>query len=381
MSDGRWQLTSIEGPIAPFLDERRFDVQPLVSGERFPNVVLATDGSVVATTGKQRIEVRRSADGGASWEPATTVAEPGIHGGGVVVDELSGDIVLFVEDGHPPAPLTVYRSTDHGRTWREQPVHMDADVRGNVPSMHMCEHGITLRHGSRAGRLLRPARVYGERPRGYNTAIYSDDHGHTWHPSAPFPDIGTGEGAVAELSNGRIYYSSRKHWFETEAPAAFHAHRHFAWSDDGGETWRDMGVSQTLPDGPRYRGAERRGANYNAHFGMMGGLVRLPVAQRDVLLYSNADTSDHQRIRLTAWASFDGGMTWPIKRLVHDGPSAYSSLAAGRPGTPSEGWIYLLYEGGAEHMYDGLHMGRFNLTWLLEGDPTGDGEVPGWLTP
>ena len=32
--------------------------------------------------------------------------------------------------------------------------------------------------------------------------------------------------------------------------------------------------------------------------------------------------------------------------VYEEGPFAYSSLSAGRPGTPSQGWIYLLFEGG-----------------------------------
>ena len=76
---------------------------------------------------------------------------------------------------------------------------------------------------------------------------------------------------------------------------------------------------------------------------------------------------------MTVWASFDGGKSWPVKRLVFEGPGAYSSLDAGRPGTPSEGWIYLLFESG------GGTMARFNLGWLLKGEKTGDGEVPAWV--
>lgn len=122
------------------------------------------------------------------------------------------------------------------------------------------------------------------------------------------------------------------------------------------------------------------GGGYNRGYGLMGGLVRLPVTNRDVLLFSNTDTGGGARERMTVWASFDGGTTWPVKRLVHAGPSAYSSMYAGRPGTPSEGWIYLQFEGGKEHRYDGCMIARFNLAWLLEGEATGDGELPDWLT-
>ena len=74
--------------------------------------------------------------------------------------------------------------------------------------------------------------------------------------------------------------------------------------------------------------------------------------------------------------TFDGGGTWPIKRLVFDGPSGYSSMTAGRPGTPSEGWVFLNFEGGPG---GGSQVARFNLAWLLEGSMTGDGSLPAWL--
>ena len=260
--------------------------------------------------------------------------------------------------------MTVYRSTDHGKTWQPQETVVHPDRNGNVPSMHMAEHGITLRHGEQKGRLLRPARWYvGEDnfanfSQHYNTAIYSDDGGATWHTSDPFPAMGTGEGAVAELSDGHIYYNSRRHW----DPDGLKLMRWEAWSDDGGETWTNLTVSTVLPDAP----------------GCHGGLVRRAVRGRDVLLYSNCD-SPSGRKDMAVWASFDGGKTWPIKRRVFDGPCAYSSLNAGRPGTSSEGWLYLLFEGGQSHKYEGGHLARFNLSWLLEGEKTGDGELSTWI--
>jgi hypothetical protein len=57
------------------------------------------------------------------------------------------------------------------------------DIKGNVPSMHMNERGITLKYGEHAGRLIRPARSYAggnQRefwPEHYTNAIYSDDGG------------------------------------------------------------------------------------------------------------------------------------------------------------------------------------------------------------
>lgn len=363
---------SPEASLEPFLGQPRFELRQLFLGERFPNVVVSRSGTVIATWGMKRFQVRRSEDGGHTWSELIIVGEPGFHGGGVIVDDNSGRILVFVEEKHPPALATVYESTDDGRTWQPVSVTIRPDIRGNVPSMHMAESGLTLHHGRWRGRLIRPARVY-EGDKGYNTAIFSDDGGKTWTPSQPFPDEGTGEGAIVELSDGRLYYSSRKHWFP-EPP--YRHERLYGWSFDGGETWTELAFSPVLPDGPRYRGLEPRGANYNGHFGMMAGLTRLPVSGKDILLYSNADWDGHERVRLTVWASFDGGQTWPVKRLVFEGPSAYSSLCAGRPGTPSEGWIYLLFEGGQRGPYDGGWIARFNLSWVLEGEATGNGVLP-----
>lgn len=352
-----------EGSLDSFLGDPVVEIQTVFQSERFPNVVVSKKGTVIATFGSKTLRVRRSEDGGKTWGEPIMVAEKGIHGGGTTVDEGSGDIFVFVEEKHPPAPLTVYRSQDDGKNWAVADVTIKPDSEGREVSMHMNERGITLRHGGHRGRLIRASRHYGagNRPKSlfpthFTNAIYSDDGGKTWQASEPFPHMGTGEAAVVELSNGRIYYNSRRHWApEDENPLR----RWIAWSDDGGETWQDGGICKALPDGPQ-----------DTDYGCMGGLVRLPVKGQDILLYSNCD-SPKGRNRGTIWGSFDGGKTWPVKSLIHEGSFAYSSLTAGRPGTDSEGWVYLHVESSG-----GSKVARFNLSWLLEGEPTGDGKVP-----
>ena len=349
-----------EGKIEPFLGEPNIDIKQVYKGGRFPNVVVAVDGTVLALWAG--VKVRRSEDGGETWGPEITVGR-GFMGGGAIVNETNGDILAFVEKHHPPAPVTVYRSKDHGKSWKAMEVVFRKDANGNIPSMHMNEAGITLRHGKHAGRIIRAARHYAggnrrsEWPNHYTTAIYSDDGGKTWNTSKPFAEMGTGEATLAELSNGRLYYNSRAHWNKNKPPLR----RRCAWSADGGETWTGWQIVRILPDGPQ-----------NTNYGCMGGLVRLPIKGKDILLYSNCDSPGGRR-RGTVWASFDGGRTWPLKRLVREGSFAYSSLSAGRPKTKSEGWIYLNFEGG------GSRVARFNLSWLLKGKKTGNGKLPEWL--
>lgn len=358
-----------DAKVGDFLGEPKMEMQQIFAGERFPNVVVAKDGTVVATWGTSTYRARRSEDGGKTWGAVIEIASPGFQGGGVTVDEGSGDILAFVEAHHPPAKLSIYRSSDHGKSWKIQDTVIKGDSKGNVPSMHMNEHGITLTRGKHKGRLIRPSRWYaGKNDRSrwglhYTNAIFSDDGGKTWTASEPFPALGTGEATLAELSDGTIYYNTRRHW----APDGENPRRRWtAVSQDSGVTWKQLNFCEVLPDGPQ-----------DTNYGLMAGLTRLPVVGRDILLFSNVD-SPRGRTHGAVWASFDGGKTWPIMKPVFHGRFAYSSMTSGRPGTKSAGWIYLNFEGGPQ---GGSTVARFNLSWVLEGaKKTGDGEVPDWLS-
>lgn len=352
-----------EGKLSTFLGKPSMDIQPLFNEIRHPNIVVTLKGTILATLGDKKLLARRSEDGGKTWGPEIIIAEPAFQGGGLIVDETNGNIIAFAEDRHPPAPLSVYRSKDDGKSWKKFEVKIHPDTRGNIPSMHMNENGITLRHGKNAGRLIRAARHYGKAnypkehwPTHYTTAIYSDDHGKTWKTSKPFSEMGTGEAGIAELADGRLYYNSRSHWNAKKPPLR----RREAWSSDGGETWYDWKIVNVLPDGPQ-----------DTNYGCFAGLVRLPVVDQDILLYSNCD-SPSGRNTGTVWASFDGAKTWPLKRILWKGAFQYSSLSVGRHNTSSEGWIYIHFEGRLPQS----HVGRFNLSWLMEGQLTGNGEVP-----
>jgi len=305
------------------------------------DIMVAGDGTVLTD--------RRSEDGGKTWG----MPVPELGGAGRVLDEVTGDILKLDPGGSGRKPENImYRSRDNGLSFTKETIVRHEDKNGWVPMLVGCDAGITLRHGKHKGRLLAPARVFVEYApsnllyeQHYSSAIYSDDRGKTWYASAPYPVAGTGEAGLVELSDGTIYYNSRNHNRT--------GNRDIARSYDGGETWVDQYIDPVLPDGPP------------EFYGCKGGLCRLEIEGYDILIFSMNDNpgtpparhSTEGRINMTVWASFDGGKSWPVKRFVHKN-GGYSHLAAGRPGTPSEGLIYLT----TTDLYV-----RFNLEWVTNG--------------
>jgi len=239
-------------------------------------VIAAPDGTFVAFQSPGGPRCKRSLDGGRTWGPDIEIG-PDATGGNAIVDESTGDL-LYVN----PDPGWLYRSRDSGATWSREAIEVKPDGFGNVPRLEgvaAMQCGITLAFGNHKGRLIMPARVMGPkssnavewRPYHYSTALYSDDGGAVWQTSKPFPVLGTGEAALAELSDGSILYNSREHMSR--------GNRFMAHSDDGGDLWIGAYRSPDLPDGAR-------GTSY----GLMGGMIRLPVPGHDILLYSNVDT-------------------------------------------------------------------------------------------
>ena len=315
---------------------------------------------------KSKIFVKRSEDGGETWSDHQLIGKRidldwkslGIgpydgsgwgkdkhHAyatlGTSVVDESTGEIMLFMTALYP-APY-MYKSRDHGKTWKLEKIKFGKDVNGFMPIPNAaCDSGINIKHGPNKGRLLVPSRVMPnynkhEESKGYTNAVYSDDHGKTWVPSEPFPLDGTGESGLVELNDGTIYINSRTHTRK--------GNRWVAYSDDSGETWRDLRQDDELFDGPP------------DVYGCKAGLIRLSREDGDILLFSSPtpDVGGRQNIRV--WVSFDGGKSWPHNRLIKKGPGNYTWMTEGRKGTPSEGYIYLL--SGKDWM------ARFNMAWLL----------------
>jgi sialidase-1 len=116
-------------------------------------------------------------------------------------------------------------------------------------------------------------------------------------------------------------------------------------SKDGGATWQPTVDDPTLVESVCQASLIRASRPDTSKAG------------KDVLLFCNPAVPKG-RNHLTVRLSEDEGKTWPHSRLVCEGSSAYSSLAA-LPG----GEIGLLYE---RNDYKQLTFARFPLAWILE---------------
>ena len=340
------------------------------------HLAVAMDGTVLVfkeERARKRVEVKRSEDGGRTWSNPIVVGDrvrigsdmsddgryKGEHVGwselgNVVVDETTGEIMVFAMGLAPSR--TLYRSRDHGKTWRAEKTVIKPDRNGWLATTYCCDPGITLRHGKKKGRLVMPSQVFvgsvnddGTRTylnkgqgrkffaKRYSNALYSDDGGRTWTPSEPFPLLGTSEPGLLELHDGRIYYNARTHVRE--------GNKLVGRSVDCGESWVDSREDDELFDGPP------------DVYGCKGALALFTHGGREVMIFSSPGRRD-KRDDITIRASFDGGESWPVSRLVREGPGNYTWLAAGRKDTPSEGFIYLLSNKD--------WMARFNVSWLME---------------
>ena len=260
----------------------------------------------------------------------------------------------------------ILSSRDGGETWEDKEhrilpaefTHWDGTRIRFEGSCHGSAHGITLRHGPHAGRLVCPSRVaagpYANwdelRISVYNNALYSDDHGLTWQASGPV-QLGTGEGALIENADGSLTYNSRAYFRDGK--------RYLAASRDGGATWGDFRTDPFL--------IEETFCGCNASFLRIerGELAPddaalLPPDAEGLTLFANPRAE--KRVNMSVCYSFDGGKTWSGAKTAFAGPSSYSSLEY----SAAAGCFVLLYEWGREDPCDGgVAAAEFDLAWLL----------------
>lgn len=327
---------------------------------RIPAVVQAPNGTLLAfaegrrtgagDTGDIDLVLKRSLDGGLSWSALEVVGDNGPNTFGnpcPVVDAATGTIWLFtthnlgvdresaIIDGTSQGSRTVWlmRSDDNGTTW-SAPSEITGATKREGWTWYATGPGVGIQ--TRTGRLVIPANHAEARTAIHRSHIlYSDDHGATWGIGG-VADPGTNESQIAELSDGRLLLNMRNH------PSKPENFRMVAVSSDNGATF-----SRAVPDPALIEPPAQ------------ASLLRWPVSDGGAgLAFSNPAAAT--RVRMTVRLSTDDGRSWPISRVVHEGPSAYSSQVA-----VSDDLLGVLYERGDRTPYERITFARLTREWLV----------------
>lgn len=336
---------------------------------RIPALVTAADNSLVAVVDKRgsslgdlpntiSIMSRRSTDNGKNWSEPVVVAYGGngkTYGDpAVVLDKKTGNLIcMFVGDQglwnatpYNRQGIYVSKSTDNGVSWSE-PVAITDQVYANHSGWYAgfagSGHGLCLKDG----RLMFVLAIRATSATGvplHNYAIYSDDGGDNWTLSTNAATTVGDEAKVVELEDGDILMSIRN-------PSK--GNRIFCKSTDRGQTWGKAYFETELKD-PACNGDIIR-YSYSTDEGSEG---------KSRLLHSLPESTT-TRENVTVYLSEDDGETWPIKKRLVDGYSAYSSLTVLPDGTIGA----LVEEGKWDSNLPGedgfqLVFYRFTMDWL-----------------
>jgi len=326
---------------------------------RIPAIIVAPSGALLVFCEARKeslndasptdMVLKRSLDGGATWLPMQTLVRgqgtEAIMNPVAVADEITGEVLLLCGSTDRATRgehrrLLLLRSADNGETWSDA-----EDITNGIP-----DHDYTFVPGpgcgvrTRTGRLIMPG-YSGEGVEstevGYRSRVlYSDDHGRNWRLGQPVSGH-TNESQVVELADGRVMLNMRQ--------GAGQCCRAVALSADGGETWGAVTFDRALNECP-----------------CQASIIRYGSAETDGqsrLIFANPDNVGErfgvERTRMTVRVSYDEAQTWPVKQLVHAGPSSYSGLVR-----LSDGDVGLVFEGGEQHRREWIRFVRLPLQWL-----------------
>ena len=346
---------------------------------RIPGIVVTSKGTVLAYSearrnnsadwGEIEVHVRRSTDGGKTWQAPKHIAHNGtrLEGNPHKKDEAGGheqtvNNPVAIVDRETGAIEMLYcinyarcfsmRSTDDGVTW-SAPVeitasfepfrkHYDWKVIATGPG-----HGLQMK----SGRLVVPIWLAYGKEGDHNPSaaatIYSDDYGKTWQAGdLCLPNEGElgnpNETMIAELSDGSVMLVARS------VSAA--NRKIITTSADGATGWSKPVFHDQLWEPV-----------------CMASIIAYP-SQPGTLLFSNPHTlaldkegkeipaGRGKRQNLSIKLSRDDGRTWPVSKTLDPFASAYSDLAVLPDGT-----VLCLYEAKSD-----IVCARFNLEWVAQ---------------
>lgn len=344
---------------------------------RIPGIVVTSKGTVLAYCearrnnskdwGEIEVHLRRSTDGGQTWQPSRHIAhkaeriegnphqkddqgarEQTVNNPVAIVDRQTGSIEFLYCVNY--VRCFSMRSTDDGVTW-SQPVEITATFEPFRSKYDWKAIATGPGHGilRKSGRLVVPIWLayggIGDHKPSAAATIYSDDHGRTWKAGELcLPnegDLGNpNETMITELSDGRVLFVSRS--------VSQTSRKIVTTSADGATSWSKPVFHDQLWEPI-----------------CMASIVSHPTG---VLLFSNPHTlpldkegkpvpaGRGKRENLCIKLSRDDGQTWPINKVLDGGKAAYSDLAVLPDGT-----VLCLYERA-----DSIDCARFNLEWVTK---------------
>jgi len=347
-------------------------------GYRIPAITATKQGTLLAFCERRiglrdhaqnDIVLRRSEDGGATWDELRVLADEGSDSlnDPVVVVLDSGRILLrykrypegvharnsahtvIAEPGYDgPKNTRVYliHSDDDGQTWsapREVTKVMRRPEAINVGSPGV---GIQLQRGAYQGRIVFPNyEVYnlgGGKRKSANSVVYSDDGGKSWTLTGTISEGGqTGfgnEAQLVELADGGILMSSRSH-----NGGGF---RKLSVSSDGGATWSPHQFAKQLQSPA-----------------CMSSVIRYawPTDKQPGLLLHSLPHTKRSRSNGTIFYSRDEGKSWKVGTVIEPEGFAYSCLLK-----MPNGDVGCLYETGG---YKSIVFRRVSVQEVLKEKP------------
>lgn len=384
-----------------FFEARQIFTATPTNYYHIPGLVVTSKGTVLAYAAWRdvagvdwnniHVAMRRSTDGGKTWDPEREIAPAGSPVQAFVrtsppkpkghEDFVTVDNAMLIPDTNGMIHF-VYcveyhqvfykNSRDDGLTW-SKPVEITQAFEKYRPQMDWKivatgpGHGIQLKNG----RLVVPSWLAGGGKEGYSHSptmvgtLYSDDHGTTWKTGDVVArTTGRGdsrdvyhnpnESAAVQLADGSVLFNIR-------AGSARHR-RLESVSADGATGWSKPEFIDDLPE--------------PIVFGSVARLSESPRDDKNRLLFSidtgtalnkKADKYDEQKFKredMAVFVSYDEGKTWPVKKVIQPGTAGagYSDLAALPDGT-----ILCAYGSGPPFGRGaGITVARFNLQWLTD---------------
>jgi sialidase-1 len=322
---------------------------------RIPAIITTIKGTLLAfaegrknsssDTGDIDLVMKRSDDSGKTWSELKMIWNDSLNVCGnpaPVQDKVTGNIFLLCTWNLGPdheadiikgtstdiRRIFIMVSKDDGKTFSEAR-EITSSVKPGSWTWYATGpcHGIQIENGKFKNRLVIPC-DHNETGvnRRFSHIIYSDDQGETWQTGGTIPQDQVNESTVAELSNGTLILNMRNY-------DRTYKSRKISLSKDGGSTWSDIYADTVLVEPI-----------------CQASLLSYAVSKKKppLLLFLNPADKNLRR-NMTLRLSYDEGKTWPVSKVLHTGPSAYSDLTILKGGD-----IGCLCEVGIKSPYEGI---------------------------